>query len=136
MDELQLKRQRKLYNFLIRNGNKYIEQRDVADHLYKYYPYNRNKYFHNCKERMMMTDDIRAINNSSEFEKIIIQGSDGIKIATKKEFNRYMKSQLSTITAMWKRWWVKVNKGKLDKAMKLDIETMSYKTISSFLEEE
>ena len=136
MDQLQSKRQRKLYNFLVRNGNKYIEQRDVADALYKYYPYDRSRYFHNTPQRMVMTNDIRDINNSSDFEKIIIQSSEGIKIATKKEFSRYMKSQLSTLTAMWKRWWKKVNKGKLDKSTKIDFETMSYKTVSSFLEEE
>ena len=130
-----LKRQKKLYNLLKRNGNKFIEQKDVADKLYKYYPYDRTKYFHNCNERMTMTKDIQEINNSPDFEKIIISSSQGIKLSTKKEFNSYIKSQFNLLTAMWKRLWVKANKGKLDKQLKIDIETFNLKEISSFIEE-
>lgn len=113
-DELKEVRQRKLYNLLKRRGNNFILQKDVANLLPKYYPYNDIYDFHNSTSRMLMTRDIQEINDSDAFEKIIISSTSGIKLSTKREFQSYINSQYAAAFAKLKRVRRKSEKGARD----------------------
>ena len=134
---LEERRQRKLFNFLKRRGNNYTLQQTVADALPKYYPYDSNYNFHDSRARMTMTKDIQKINDSDEYEKIIISSAQGIKLSTKREFEGYINSQLASVFARLKRVRRKAEKGHMDGYVKMGV---SFKDIdhiiSAFIDED
>lgn len=86
-------RQKALINFL-KQQDGYVKQDIIARKV----PYYRNhgnffKSFHNTTARVRMTNDIRKINNSDEFDGIIISDPNGVKIATKEECQRKLMSE-------------------------------------------
>lgn len=107
-------RQKKLYNFLRRQGNCFTLQQTIANALPKCYPYDSTYDFHNSRARLMMSKDIQIINDSLDYEKIIISSQQGIKLATKKEFKEYMRGQYAAIFARLKRARKKEEKGNRD----------------------
>ena len=52
--------------------------------------YNENIPFHNTGARRTITKAIANINNSDEYDKLIIHGDKGVKIATAEEASRYI----------------------------------------------
>ena len=100
-------RQWALYNYLKDRGDKWTLQEQAAMDIPEYnYVDGDEDNFHDCNARHMMTNDIRAINNSGVIQKIIISGAQGIKLANKDEFTAHLKKQYA---ALWRK------KNRLDK---------------------
>lgn len=134
MDEI---RQKKLFNLLKRNGNHFMLQREVADRLPKFYPYDSHYDFHNSKSRMLMTKDIQEINDSPDFEKIIISSATGIKLSTKREFNDYIDGQYAQVMARLRRVRTKEAKGNMDGQVRAGVSGEDIdRIISAFISED
>ena len=131
------KRRKKLYNLLKRMGNHFTLQQTVANLLPKFYPYDSAYSFHDSTARICMTKDIQAINNSSDYEKIIISSPQGIKLSTKREFDEYIKSQYTSVWAKYNRTRKKELKAKRDgqSVMGDGIFTIDH-IVESFISEE
>lgn len=90
-------RQKALYNFLMEKGEEWTPQAEIARELYADYGNAEcclePKNYHDTTERILISDDIREINISPDFEKIIISNRKGIKIANETEFDRFINSQ-------------------------------------------
>lgn len=85
-------RQFRLYDYLKSNSDKWLTQEQIARALPEYYPIDTDKDFHNYSpSRKRMSADIRVINNSGIIQKTILSSSKGVKIATKKEYQEYIK---------------------------------------------
>lgn len=103
-----------LYEFLEVLGDKWTEQKDIAVSLGMYYPpFDKDK-FHDSATRLLMTKDIRTINESDEVPKVIISGKRGVKLANREEFARYINRQYSSVFRRLKRIRGKERKGRLD----------------------
>ena len=134
---LEEKRQRRLFNYLKKRGNHFTLQQTIADALPKFYPYDNRYNFHDSRARMIMTKDIQKINDSSEYEKIIISSAQGIKLSTKREFEGYINSQFASVFARLKRVRRKAEKGHMDGQMKIGVsfEDIDH-IISAFINED
>lgn len=107
-------RQIALYNFLLSRKNEWTHQEDIAYALPHWYCPVTSDDFHNTRERQHMTADIRAINESSEVQKIIISNpKKGIKLATEDEWRDSIKNEYASVFKRLKRIRQKENKGKL-----------------------
>ena len=106
-------RQIDLYNYLLKNGDQWIKQKDVAYALFSWYRFMDDN-FHDSRARVIMTKDIQAINNNESVPKIIISSPSGIKLANEYEFNRYIKSEYRTVFNKLKRVRAKERKGRLN----------------------
>jgi hypothetical protein len=84
----------------------------VAYALSEYYGYYESDNFHDTYCRILMTDDIRKINDSNEVEKIIISSNKGIKLANEEEFSKYISKQYASVFRRLKRIRDKEKKGK------------------------
>lgn len=96
-DNYAQERQVALYDYLISRGDRWTDQRQVTDSINLYPTFNPSKNYHNSSARRLLTKDIKAINSSDTYFKIIISGSDGIKIATEKEAYSFLKSESKEI---------------------------------------
>ena len=105
----------KLYEYLYENEGEYIPQHQVARDLFEYYGNGEcciePKDYHNTWERVQITKDIREINDSQTFEKIIISNSKGIKLATEEEFNAFIKRQYNSAIRKLARIYRMAKKG-------------------------
>lgn len=90
-------RQWKLYNFLKARGDYYTKQIEIARRLRKFYYFNEAENFHDSQARLLMTKDIRQINESGTIQKIIISNSKGVKLSNEEEFIRYMHGEFGAI---------------------------------------
>jgi hypothetical protein len=108
-------RQKKLYEYLIKKGEIWTPQSEVARELFLYYGngecFIEPRDYHSTAERRLLTDDIREINCSTDFEKIIIASGKGIKIASEAEFNRYIKAQYDATIRKLSRIYKAAKKG-------------------------
>lgn len=108
-------RQIALYEFLLDKGDTWTPQAEIARELYHNYGNAEcclePKDYHNTTERGYISDDIRAINISPSFEKIIISSSKGVKIANEEEFDRYIKSQYAATIRKLSRIYKMAKKG-------------------------
>ena len=80
-------RREELYRRLERNGNAWERQADILNEMADWYEYaaDRVKHSHESTARRLLTNDIKEINLSTDFEKIIISSGRGIKLATREE---------------------------------------------------
>lgn len=94
-------RQWALYNLLKNNPDEQFFEIDIAQalpqHYNNYNPCNAAATFHDSPARQLMTVDIRTINECDTIQKIIISTADGVKLASKKEAERYIKAQYAAI---------------------------------------
>lgn len=108
-------RQIALYEFLLDKGDEWTPQAEIARELYANYGNAEcclePKDYHNTTERGYISDDIRAINISPSFEKIIISSSKGVKIANEEEFDRYIKAQYNATIRKLSRIYKMAKKG-------------------------
>ena len=83
-----------LYRFLSsREG--WISMYDLAYHMRGYYPiFGWVTNFHNSYIRRKITADIKAINADPEYPMIIISSRRGVKIATRDEYEHWIKAEL------------------------------------------
>ena len=86
-------RQEALYSFLLSRGEKWTHTRQVTDSVNLYPTYNPKHNYHDTGTRRLLTKDITEINNSSKYEKIIISGDRGIKLANEKEFENFLRHE-------------------------------------------
>ena len=129
---------RVLYKYLIGRGDQWTETLVVAWELSRYYPYmewefdssNEDCAFHDSNARMMITNDIRLINESGNFEKIIISGKKGIKIANQEEAERYIGNQYRAIFRRFKRLRILAKKAEANGQIDINNDT-----VKAFLEE-
>lgn len=105
-------RQIRLYVYLLDKGDQWTSQENVAYDLSEYYGYYESDNFHDTYCRMLITNDIRKINESNEVEKIIISSSKGIKLANEEEFAKYISKQYASVFRRLKRVRDKEKKGK------------------------
>lgn len=109
-----IKRQLELYTYLLDNVNRYVSEMEIAINLYGYGKVELNK-FHDSAERTMLTNDIRAINESFEVDKIILSTHKGIKIASECEIRGYLRKEYASIFRKLNRARIKSKKAGLDK---------------------
>lgn len=96
-------RQWALYRYLKDKGNQWTTQFRIVNELRDLYGYVEDDFvtFHDSPARHQLTKDIRAINESDYIHKPILSGSKGVKLANKKEFNKYMASNIiSTVNRL------------------------------------
>ena len=96
MSELNA-RQWRFYELLKERGDVWTKQRELAELLPDFYPVERDKGFHDSGARLLMTNDIRAINKSDVIQKIIISSARGVKLANKEEAQTFIKGKYSAV---------------------------------------
>lgn len=119
MDAFAQERQVALYDYLLSRGNVWTSMEQVTDSI-NLYPTFYTGYYHNSSARRMLTNDIKAINSSETFFKIIISGSDGIKIATEEEAYSFLKSESKEIFKKLKSVRKMMNKASRDQQIDLE----------------
>lgn len=127
-------RQQVLYQYLIDKGDKWTVQFQICWDLQSWYGIVlSHDSFHDSSARMRLTADIRAINESSESEKIILSSSRGVKIANREEFERHIRKEISATIRRLLRAKRKLQKGNLDGQMKFTTNE-EQEMIQAFLE--
>ena len=120
--EADAARQEELYAFLLERGDQWTEAK-LAVACVPGYPVKAYvKNFHNSHGRRMLTKDIEAINLSRRFDKIIISGSRGIKLATQDEYRRFVAAEYREIFAKLSRVRGIARKGSLDQQQDIEGE--------------
>lgn len=114
-------RQWALYNLLKNNPDKYIKQSDICKRLTEHFPIYYGDNFHDSKARLLLTNDIRALNNSDIIQKIIISNKHGVKIANKAEFEQYISGQFAAVFRKLERTRKKALKAGLDGQMRITV---------------
>ena len=96
MDITNEERQANLYEFLLKKGDMWTRMIE-ASCCVEGYPIGWTSSFHNSQARRVLTRDIEEINASDKYEKIIISGNRGIKLANAEEFERFVRSEYAEI---------------------------------------
>ena len=108
-------RHRALYEYLLDKGDVWCSQAEIARDLYEYFgngqAYFVPKEYHDTTERAWLSKTCSEINESMEYEKIIISSSKGIKLANEEEFERYIKNLYSAIFKRLRRVRIMEKKG-------------------------
>lgn len=128
-------RQWALYNYLKKKGDEWTTQLKTACDLLEYYG-NLGDYFpnfHDCHARHLMTADIRAINDSSVIQKIVISSSKGIKLANSEEFDRYIRKEIMAAVRRLMRAKHKAEKGSRDGQMRI-VFNAERDTVKAFID--
>ena len=100
-------RQLNLYNYLL-NQEGWVNRIDILRALAVDYNFHDFGDLYHNPSAVLLTSDIRALNNSSEVRKLIIHNSKrGIKIATKDEAREFLrKDQVENIKRMQKHYFL------------------------------
>ena len=126
-------RQRALYEYLLQKGDTYTSQAEIARDLFEYYGNGEcclePKDYHNTSERIDLLRCKQSINDSADFEKIIISNSKGMKIATEEEAERYLENQYKALFRKLRRLRTMERKCNLHNQITVDGHT-----IDAFLE--
>ena len=127
-------RQWALYAYLKERGDQWTFQEDIARDLIEWYYFKKEDDFHNSNARMLMTKDIRAINDNSVIQKIIISSPRGVKLANETEFSQYIKSQYKSVFRKLKQIRLKEQKGLMNGQTRLVFKS-ERDVIEAFLQE-
>lgn len=112
-------RQEALYDFLLARGDKWTSMEQTTDSIPMYPTYTRSTY-HNSTARRLLTKDIEAVNSSDSFDKIIVSGNMGIKLANENDFEKFLKTEFCEIFRKLKRvLWI-AKKGSRDQQIDLE----------------
>ena len=112
-------RQDELYAFLASRED-WTPMRDVAGHLRSIYGWGwGSSGFHNSAVRRLITEDIERINQSDEYDMIIISGTKGVKLATRGEFARWATAEYAEIFRKLKRVRKLTDKAGLDGQLRM-----------------
>ena len=95
-------RRKALYEYLKKSPDRWQKQEDIAKALPALYGTNA-RFFPFSKERRVMTDDIRQINEDAVFELVIISSTRGCKLANSTEAESFCRSEASEIFKKLKR---------------------------------
>lgn len=113
-------RQWAVYNILKNNPDRYMTQKEIVYSLSEYYGTNfSDELFHDSHARITLTRDIRKINESDVVQKVIISNHEGIKIANKEEYEKYIDAEFASIFRKLARTRKKARKAGLDKQMRI-----------------
>lgn len=112
-------RQEALYRFLLSRGDKWTSMAQATDSVKQYPAYFTTNY-HNSTARRLLTRDIEQMNVSSNFDKIIISSSFGIKLATRKDFDKFLEAELREVFSKLKRLRQIAKKGSRDQQIDLE----------------
>ena len=88
--------------FLYERGDKWTPMAQVTDSV-SLYPAFFNTNYHNSWARRLLTRDIEYINETDVFDRIIISGSKGIKIAGEDELTDFLKAETVEVFRKLKR---------------------------------
>lgn len=127
-------RQWALYNLLKAHPERRFKQWEIARELRGFYPASPERGFHDSAARLMITKDIRTINNSDIIQKVIIANRNGVKLANEQEFTRYIKSEYSAIFRRLERTRKKERKAGLDGQMKITLGKYERDTVEAFVD--
>ena len=83
-----------LYQMLMHRGDVWISLMEFYELMRCYPDWDGRGEFRNCAARRQISADIQAINADERYEKIIIHGNRGVKLATEEEARRYLGNQL------------------------------------------
>ena len=126
-------RHNELYEYLLAKGDEWTSQVDVARDLYREFGNAEcclmPEKYHDTQERKILSKTIAEINESAEFEKIVVSSCKGIKIANEIEFDRIIKSQYSATIRKLARIYKMAKKGNRDKQI-----DFGGHTVEAFLE--
>ena len=122
VSEADKARQEELYAFLLARGDRWTRMRDVPGMCSNYPLANPFRSFHNSRARRLLTRDIEAINLSGRYEKIIISGNRGIKLATQEEYRRFVLAEYKEVFSKLSRVRQIARKGSLDQQTDLEGE--------------
>ena len=113
-------RQWAVYNLLKNNPDRYLTQLEIVYGLKEFYDVSfYNEQFHDSAARHQLTKDIRTINQSDVIQKIIISTSQGVKIASSAEFEKYINAEFAAIFRKLARTRQKAKKAGLDGQMRI-----------------
>ncbi len=126
--EEDLARQEALYNFLLARGDEWTTAEQTTDTILLYPAYFTTNY-HNSKTRRLLTYDIQSINEGDQYEKVIISGRKGIKLANEDEYMKFVRSEMREIFKKLARVRRIMRKGSRDQQITLDGEI-----VRSFME--
>ena len=108
-----------LYRFLLERGDKWTSMEQVTDSISAYPAFFTTTY-HNSAARRTLTSDIAYLNEYGPFDKIIISGANGIKLANKEELGEFVKTELGEIFRKLRRVRGIARKAELDQQFDLD----------------
>ena len=114
-------RRQALYDLLVERGDKWCRMEFITDSI-SLYPAFFTTNYHNSRARRMLTADIEYINNSDKYDKIIVSTSRGVKIASEKDFEKFMAAELREVFAKLKRLRKLEKKGTRDQQINLEGE--------------
>lgn len=112
-------RREALYSFLLARGDKWTSMEQTTDSIPMYPTYTRSTY-HNSTARRLLTRDIEAVNSPDKFEKIIVSGKYGIKLANENDFQKFLKSEFGEIFRKLRRVRTIARKGSKDQQIDLE----------------
>ena len=125
--------ERKLYEFLLEQGERYTPQWEIARELFREFGNGEcclePREYHNTSERIDLLRCKQSINDSADFEKIIISNSKGMKIATEEEAEQYLANQYKALFRKLRRLRTMERKCNLHNQITVDGHT-----IDAFLE--
>lgn len=120
-DTYRQERQVALYDYLLSRGNNWTSMEQVTDSI-NLYPAFFLGYYHNSTARRLLTMDIRDINESDTFNKIIVSGGRGIKLGTEKETTQFIRSEIKEALSKLKAARKLMRKCSRDQQITLDGE--------------
>ena len=90
--------------WILDNYNAWFMMEELLAILPVSYPvdFTRCKDLKNSRARRLMTEDIAAINADPQYEKIIIHGNAGVKLATEDEAIRFYGSKKAELARAWR----------------------------------
>lgn len=128
-------RQTDLLNLLKANSDRWFKQEEIARILSNHYgEIDSSKNFHDTRARAVMTVDIRHINDTDEVPNIIITNGNGVKLATREEFEQYITNQYASVFRKLVRTNKKARKANLDGQLKFDFFNAELNQIDAFVD--
>lgn len=127
-------RQFTLHKYLLKNSNRYLTRQEILNDLKDVYGYENEDNLYYSKAAVILTKDIKVINENDVIQKIIVSNSKkGIKIATEQEAKEELEKEYNSIIAKLTRYHKKMNKAKLDGQMRLKFGKYEREFIESFV---
>ena len=129
-------RQFRLYDYLKTKGDQWTTQFQIVNDLRELYNYQEDDFvtFHDNPARKLLTNDIRAINESDYLPKPILSGSKGVKIANEKEFDLYIGANINSVIRRLKRLKKLAEKGDKNGQFRLKLSEYQKEVHDAFVD--
>ena len=113
-------RQEAVYRFLLSRGDKWTPMDQVTSTITSYPAFFPGKNYHNSTARRLLSYDVQVINGSDVYDKIIISGNKGLKLATESEFEKFISTELKECFKKLKRCRRLARKGSRDQQLRIE----------------